>query len=353
MSSDPQRDKKILHQVNFYFGNSNFPRDKFLRGKAEQDPDGWVDLSVIATFARLKALSTDVNVIAEALKSSDVVEVSDDNTKVRRKHPIPEKDDSKERTVFVGRLSFADGIEEVRGIFEESMPNATVLAVRICRNRDKNPLGYAYVEFNTQDDAKKAVTLQIASRIPPERRKSTETETTTTTTTTTTDQADDGGAASSSSVATDGGEDPNKAFLKIMPLSEHLELRSASRKNRSKRRADDEEEKKVFEWTKGLIVHFTGAGEPLTLIDIKPLFAKFGDVKYLDLREDGEGYVRMAEPEQATAVLEGMKEAKVEIAGKIPTLTVLDGQAEEDYWKTVEEAHFARHKNRNKRQRRH
>ena len=39
-SADLVLEKKILKQVEFYFGNSNFRRDKFLRGKAEENSDG-------------------------------------------------------------------------------------------------------------------------------------------------------------------------------------------------------------------------------------------------------------------------------------------------------------------------
>ncbi len=31
---------KVKKQVEFYFGDSNFRRDKFLRGKADADPQG-------------------------------------------------------------------------------------------------------------------------------------------------------------------------------------------------------------------------------------------------------------------------------------------------------------------------
>lgn len=33
---------KIKKQVEFYFSDSNFPRDKFLRTEASKDPDGCI-----------------------------------------------------------------------------------------------------------------------------------------------------------------------------------------------------------------------------------------------------------------------------------------------------------------------
>lgn len=32
--------QKIRKQVEFYFNDSNFPKDKFLRGEAEKNPEG-------------------------------------------------------------------------------------------------------------------------------------------------------------------------------------------------------------------------------------------------------------------------------------------------------------------------
>ena len=47
---------KVLAQVEFYFSDSNLPRDKFLRETVEADPDGFVDIALLATFSRMRAL---------------------------------------------------------------------------------------------------------------------------------------------------------------------------------------------------------------------------------------------------------------------------------------------------------
>jgi lupus La protein len=38
---------KIVKQVEFYFSDSNFPNDKFLRGTADKN-GGWVPVATIA-----------------------------------------------------------------------------------------------------------------------------------------------------------------------------------------------------------------------------------------------------------------------------------------------------------------
>ena len=38
--ADKSRDAEILTQVEFYFSDSNFPKDKFLKAQAALNPDG-------------------------------------------------------------------------------------------------------------------------------------------------------------------------------------------------------------------------------------------------------------------------------------------------------------------------
>ena len=47
---------KVKLQIEFYFSDSNLPRDKFLRETVSADPDGFVDIALIITFSRLRYL---------------------------------------------------------------------------------------------------------------------------------------------------------------------------------------------------------------------------------------------------------------------------------------------------------
>ena len=61
-------------QVEYYFSAQNLQKDYFLRGK--MDDDGWIEISVIANFNRVRALAPNPAVIAEALVGSTLVELS-------------------------------------------------------------------------------------------------------------------------------------------------------------------------------------------------------------------------------------------------------------------------------------
>lgn len=86
----------IIDQVEYYFGDSNLFRDKFLQAEITKN-EGWVPLSTLITFKRLAALSTDSNVIVEALDKSDsgLLEINEDRQSIRRhpERPLPEKNE--------------------------------------------------------------------------------------------------------------------------------------------------------------------------------------------------------------------------------------------------------------------
>lgn len=101
-------EQKIIKQVEYYFGDVNLPRDKFLQGKIKEDSDGWVPLEVMLKFKRLANISEDSNLIAQALEKSEdkIVIVSEDKTKIKRNpdKPLPENNEE-----FIKKLQERSG----------------------------------------------------------------------------------------------------------------------------------------------------------------------------------------------------------------------------------------------------
>lgn len=80
---------EILRQVEYYFSSKNLVRDKFLQQQIAKDPDHFVPISVLITFNKLKALSTDIDFIADVLKSSKSLILSDDGKSVKTPIDVP------------------------------------------------------------------------------------------------------------------------------------------------------------------------------------------------------------------------------------------------------------------------
>lgn len=93
-SVGPPDSAAIRKQVEYYFGDTNLPRDKFLQTAIAKNEDKWVPIETLCTFNRLKVLSTDAAAIADALAGSELVETSEDRTALRRAPSKPLLDES-------------------------------------------------------------------------------------------------------------------------------------------------------------------------------------------------------------------------------------------------------------------
>ncbi|KAG4206902.1 hypothetical protein ERO13_A03G034600v2 [Gossypium hirsutum] len=71
----------IVKQIEYYFSDENLQNDHYLISL--MDDQGWVPVSTIADFKRVKRMSTDIQFILDALQSSSTVEVQGD--KIRRR----------------------------------------------------------------------------------------------------------------------------------------------------------------------------------------------------------------------------------------------------------------------------
>ncbi|KFD46528.1 la domain protein [Trichuris suis] len=78
---------RIREQIEFYLSERNLEKDYFLRRK--MDSQGYVPLSLILSFNRIKSLTRDMPLVVEALRESSVVETSRDGSKLRpRQNPL-------------------------------------------------------------------------------------------------------------------------------------------------------------------------------------------------------------------------------------------------------------------------
>ncbi|XP_064481345.1 la-related protein 1B-like isoform X2 [Ornithodoros turicata] len=66
----------IRKQVEYYFSEENLQRDFFLRRK--MDAQGYLPVSLIASFHRVQALTQDVSLVIQSIKESTVLEIQED-----------------------------------------------------------------------------------------------------------------------------------------------------------------------------------------------------------------------------------------------------------------------------------
>ena len=99
---------KIIRQVEYYFGDFNLSRDKFLKDLIKAD-DGWVPMETMLKFQRLAQISKDGAEILSSLKKSTagLMEIDEEKSRIRRSPsvPLPEADvaaqEQAKKTVYV------------------------------------------------------------------------------------------------------------------------------------------------------------------------------------------------------------------------------------------------------------
>ena len=161
--------QKIIKQVEYYFSDENLPSDKHMLSLIKKNKEGFVPISVIASFRKMKKLIRNNSLIAAALRESSLLVVSSNGKKLKRLHPLPlpENRDAK-CTVLVENLPEDHSVENLKRIFGEAgnIKDVCILdphAVEASTKGGKaeklisNKL-HALVEYDTVEAADKAVT---------------------------------------------------------------------------------------------------------------------------------------------------------------------------------------------------
>ena len=147
----------MTKQVEFYFSDANLPRDRFLQEEIKKNDEGWISLSVIASFKRMQNLSTDLEVIAAAVETSSLLEVSEDKLFIRRKDALPEHSIDNMKTSLMIRGFPADcTLEQLEEFFAGIVSNGSdgISAIRLRRHpKTKAFKGSVFLHLNSEEEA--------------------------------------------------------------------------------------------------------------------------------------------------------------------------------------------------------
>ncbi|XP_062191972.1 la-related protein 6B-like [Phragmites australis] len=160
--------RKVVKQVEFYFSDINLATTEHLMKFITKDPDGFVPISVVASFRKIREIVYDRSLLAAALRTSSELVVSDDGKKVGRLQPF-DAEEVQSRIIVAENLPEDQKHQTLMKIFSAV---GSVKSIRTCYPQDgagpaasktsriemlfANKL-HAFVEYGTVEDAEKAV----------------------------------------------------------------------------------------------------------------------------------------------------------------------------------------------------
>ena len=112
--------EKIISQVQFYLSDDNLAKDAFLLKHVRRNKEGYVNLKLVTSFKKVKTLTKDYRVVAEALENSKELSLNSEKTKVKRNNPLPSEllERNPGRTVVATNLDNAS-FENLSEIFSK------------------------------------------------------------------------------------------------------------------------------------------------------------------------------------------------------------------------------------------
>lgn len=320
-------DLKALKQLEFYFSDSNFRRDNFLRGKADENEEGFVEIAVLLTFNRLKQLCNDAEKIATIASISAKLIVSEDKKMIRRRTKLSSADNSKFRTMYASGVPTTETLDSLIELFSHTN-TLTVLSVRMRRDRQTKEFnGTVFVEYDTETACKQAVSDEVEFKV-------------------------------------------NDVALSTQLLTTYLKERrdttprrnnnnNNNRDSNTKKRKEKDGKKPVanFQIAEGTCLYLEGvAPQDVDREGMKELFGKHGSVVYVDFqRGDVSAHVRMETKEETTKIMEayGATKDDFQLGGQTFEMKLLVGDDEKAYMEKVEAGRRERRErsNQNKRRR--
>lgn len=271
------------------------------------------------SFKRVQQLSTDIDTILKSIEPSKMLQISDDRLSIRRIVPLPENDDSKDRTIYVKRIDTEATLDDVISFFEKFGEISAVRLRKYKLSENNNNLfkGSAFVEFKNKEDAEKVIaqegTLRWSDKFDP--------------------------------------------FILYWKKDYHTQ-KNEERKQFKRARQQEEKVKAVDEFKKkfsGCIVKIENIGEPkegdnFSFVSIKDAMRKLSGQKEIHVEwpagNDQTAFVRMMDKTGANTAAQLSKEQKITLRGNEVTISILEGEQEEKILDELAKAFFDRQSER-------
>ena len=378
---DEPLERKLLRQMEFYFSDSNLPRDKFLRETVERDPESRVDLRLVLKFQRMRDMLHNsggsnhpevIEAVAKLLKeksvSLQVAEETSPDPRVRRKEDLRPKEeidrDVEKRSLYANPFPMTATIESLTDFFEKEC-DERVLSVRLRRHiASKDFKGSIFVEFSSEESAKKVsgmsntlvyegaeLTLMFKKEYLEKKKEEKALK-----------------AEQKAKEEADRAANPEK-YAKLDEERKRAERevvigdrrhdnynhnngsrdddddRGGGRRENKENNGEPREEKEVV-YTPGMIARIT-LGEKANMEwndfvkfreGIKSAFESYGKIKFVDFKQgEKSGFLRFEDEKVAAKIIESIQGGNaIEVEGDACAIELVGGDEEKSYWEAID-----------------
>ncbi|XP_015110676.1 la protein homolog [Diachasma alloeum] len=315
----PELLEKIKSQIEFYFGDCNMQRDKFLIDQVKLD-EGWIPMSIMLKFKALASISQNVETILKALEDSELMEISEDRKKIRRspEKPLPVYDEAykkaqEERSVYCKGFPLqGTTVQVLKEFFKDFQPHETIF-MRRYPDKEKNQFffkGSIFIQFTTLEGAKDFMARESVKY---------------------------------------GDKELIRKWKNdyLVEKKKEIEERKSKRDGKGKKtekeeevmEAEDPEDDTVL--PKGAVLSFTGAGDDTLREDIKEAVVKLAElipeeIAFMDYEKgNSEGKIRFHGEGTATKILKKFTDKELTVNESTLSFRLVEGEEEEEYLKKV------------------
>lgn len=146
---------KLQKQMEFYLGDSNLLNDKFLRNLLNQNKKKYIDLVIFLNFNKIKkildnshSIQHSINLLKQAIESSEILKLNKDKTMVRRKVKFNEEINNDNKIIYVENFPENTSHEILANIFSKIGPISYISIPKY--SETKAPKGFAFIEFKVK-----------------------------------------------------------------------------------------------------------------------------------------------------------------------------------------------------------
>ncbi|KAF0516109.1 La-domain-containing protein [Gigaspora margarita] len=292
----------ILEQVEYYFGDENLPKDKFLMELCSKDPKGWVPLAIVRLFKKMQVYKDDALIVEALRESPEILEVDDSGMKIRRKSPIRPPIPKHIISGPMWRTIFANGFDTINKPSNKSIEKlfkkyGNVVEVIPRKDKHKKFKGSYYIQFETHREAKSILKKGLRFK---------------------------------------------GANILIMMKFDYCEMKCVQkglhpdtiRKVPTRiKNAKSKSKLRPSEYKKNCLLRFEGAGPNIRWIDVKTKMKEdYGNVMFVKLDDKPGGGIIEFEYPIALRVSSEILNDNLDFDGLKPVFTVLQGEDEKNYY---------------------